>query len=376
MLQLLDLAGIYFRAFFAVPTSTTSPDGRPVNAVRGSLDILARVITDARPTRVIACLDLDWRPAWRVELIPSYKTHRVLEPQTAAAATVVELADTPHSGTAGASADIEVVPDELSPQVPILLDVLAAIGIATAGAVGFEADDVIGTLTATERLDPIEVVTGDRDLFQVARDTDPTVCVRYIGAGMSKAAVYRAADVATKYGIPPGAYADFAALRGDPSDGLPGCRRRRRQDRGHPDQPVRLDRGSAGGDGRPVDRADRRRCGQTRRVQGLSAGGAEGGAGRRTTPRLSSTPDGRDALPREPVDPARLSELVRAARHRRRRRRGWSGPSPASSLASGAIRRGQLGGLTSYRPLSSLTRTVTFWPDRRSSDRTGSWCRP
>ena len=172
MLQLLDLAGIYFRAFFAVPTSMTSPDGRPVNAVRGSLDILARVITDARPTRVIACLDLDWRPAWRVELIPTYKTHRVLEEQSAAAAAA-EKASTPHSGTPGQSADIEVVPDELSPQVPILLEVLAALGIATAGAAGFEADDVIGTLAATERRDPVEVVSGDRDLLQVAREGDP-----------------------------------------------------------------------------------------------------------------------------------------------------------------------------------------------------------
>src|SRR6478609_1851347 len=220
MLQLFDLAGIYFRAFFAVPTSMTSPDGRPVNAVRGTLDILAKVITDCGPTRTIACLDLDWRPAWRVELIPSYKTHRVLEPQTAVKPT--DLATAPHSGTPGTSTDIEVVPDELSPQVPILLDVLTAIGIATAGAPGFEADDVIGTLAAAEKTDPVEVVTGDRDLFQVARDTDPGVVVRYIGAGMSKAQVYRAADVAGKYGIPAGAYADFAALRGDPSDGLPG----------------------------------------------------------------------------------------------------------------------------------------------------------
>ena len=222
MLQLLDLAGIYFRAFFAVPTSTTSPDGRPVNAVRGSLDILARVITDAQPTRVIACLDLDWRPAWRVELIPSYKTHRVLEPQT---------------GSAGNRCRVIARRTAVRPDRPptsrwsrtncprrcrSCSTCSAAIGIATAGAVGFEADDVIGTLTATETADPVEVVTGDRDLFQVARDTDPTVCVRYIGAGMSKAAVYRAADVASKYGIPPGAYADFAALRGDPSDGLPG----------------------------------------------------------------------------------------------------------------------------------------------------------
>ena len=246
MLQLLDLAGIYFRAFFAVPTSMTSPDGRPVNAVRGSLDILAKVISDARPTRVIACLDLDWRPAWRVELIPSYKTHRVLEPQIPLATVGVEPARTPHSGTPGSSTDVEVVPDELSPQVPILLDVLAAIGIATAGAIGFEADDVIGTIAATERSDPIEVVTGDRDLFQVARDTDPKVAVRYIGAGMSKAQVYDAAAIATRYGIRPGAYADFAALRGDPSDGRDA------------DQPVRLDRGSDRSDGRPVDRIDRR----------------------------------------------------------------------------------------------------------------------
>lgn len=231
MLQLLDLAGIYFRAFFAVPISTTSPDGRPMNAVRGSLDIIARVVADARPTRVIACLDLDWRPAWRVELIETYKAHRVLDSGSAQAASLsvapAALADalaaaTPHSGTPGSSADIEVVPDELSPQVPILLDTLAAIGITVAGAVGYEADDVIGTLAANESTDPVEVVTGDRDLFQVARDEPPAVTVRYIGAGMSKAKVYSAADVASRYGIPAGAYADFAALRGDPSDGLPG----------------------------------------------------------------------------------------------------------------------------------------------------------
>jgi 5'-3' exonuclease len=207
-------------------------DGRPVNAVRGALDIITRVMTDARPTRVIACLDLDWRPAWRVELIDSYKTHRVLEAGASQAPALAVASDalvaatphavTPHSGTAGPSADIEVVPDELAPQVPILLDTLAAIGITLAGAPGYEADDVIGTLAAAEKKDPVEVVTGDRDLFQVARDDKPAVTVRYIGAGMSKATVYAAADVSDRYGIPPGGYADFAALRGDPSDGLPG----------------------------------------------------------------------------------------------------------------------------------------------------------
>ncbi|TKV60898.1 5'-3' exonuclease [Nakamurella flava] len=220
MLQLFDLAGIYFRAFYAVPSSVKAPDGRPVNAIRGTLDILARVIGDARPTRAVACLDLDWRPAWRVELIPTYKTHRVLDP---AELSPEALADAPvGAGVAVVGLDVEDAPDDLSAQVPVLLEVLAAIGLATAGAPHHEADDVIGALAAREQQDPVEVVTGDRDLFQVATDGPPPVAVRYIGAGMSKAAVYTPADVAARYGIPPGCYADFAALRGDPSDGLPG----------------------------------------------------------------------------------------------------------------------------------------------------------
>jgi 5'-3' exonuclease len=315
MLQLFDLAGIYFRAFFAVPTSMTSPHGRPVNAVRGTLDILAKVITDCGPTRAIACLDLDWRPAWRVELIPSYKTHRVLEPQTALAPTNLattphgdNAASYPHSGTPGASTDIEVVPDELSPQVPILLEVLAAIGIATAGAPGFEADDVIGTLAATEKQDPVEVVTGDRDLFQVARDTDPGVVVRYIGAGMSKAQVYRAADVAAKYGIPAGAYADFAALRGDPSDGLPGV-----AGVGDKTAATLINRfGSVEG---LVEAVDGRSTGL---APGLRAKLVAARDYLLVAPRVVRvavdapvTVDGADALPREPVDPGRLSELIR-----------------------------------------------------------------
>lgn len=306
MLQLLDLAGIYFRAFFAVPTSMTSPDGRPVNAVRGSLDILARVITDARPTRVVACLDLDWRPAWRVALIPSYKTHRVLD--TASPATDLELAAAPHSGTAGPSADIEVVPDELSPQVPILLDVLAAIGIATAGAPGFEADDVIGTLTATEQRDPVEVVTGDRDLFQVARDADPRITVRYIGAGMSKAQVYGAAEVAAKYGIPAGSYADFAALRGDPSDGLPGV-----PGVGDKTAATLINRfGSVEG---LLEAIDGRSTGLTAAMRAkLSAARGYLDVAPQVVRVAVDAPvslDGTDLLPSEPVDPGRLSELIR-----------------------------------------------------------------
>lgn len=210
MLQLLDLAGIYFRAFHGVPSSTVSPAGRPVNAIRGTLDIVRRVMLDGRPSRVIACLDLDWRPAWRVELVPTYKTHRVA-PDTANSQPLLD----------GETA-VEEVPDELGPQVPILLEVLAAVGICVAGAHGFEADDVIGTLAARERKDPVEVVTGDRDLFQIARDEPTPVRIRYIGGGMSKVQLLDAAGVAEKHGIPKGRYPDFAVLRGDPSDGLPG----------------------------------------------------------------------------------------------------------------------------------------------------------
>ncbi len=315
MLQLLDLAGIYFRAFFAVPTSTTSPDGRPVNAVRGALDITARVIADARPTRVIACLDLDWRPAWRVELIDSYKTHRVLEPgspQVAALAVAADalVAATPHSGTPGPSTDIEVVPDELAPQVPILLDTLAAVGITVAGAPGYEADDVIGTLAAAERTDPVEVVTGDRDLFQVARDEPPAVTVRYIGAGMSKARVYAAADVASRYGIPAGAYADFAALRGDPSDGLPGVP-------GVGEKTAATLIGRFGSVEGVVEALDARSTGLAPALRAkLTAARdyllvAPAVVRVATDAPVEVQPAGDGALPAEPVDPAALSDLVR-----------------------------------------------------------------
>jgi len=210
MLQLLDLAGIYFRAFHAVPATTTGPSGQPVNAIRGTLDIIRRVMLDGKPDRMIACLDLDWRPAWRVKLVPSYKTHRVA-PGSEMSQPLLD-----------SEVAVEAVPDELGPQVPVLLEVLAAVGIATAGAVGFEADDVIGTLAAKERVDPVEVVTGDRDLFQLAREVPTPVRVRYIGAGMSKVQVLDTAGVAEKHGIPAERYPDFAVLRGDPSDGLPG----------------------------------------------------------------------------------------------------------------------------------------------------------
>ena len=195
--MLLDAASLYFRAFYGVPTSITAPDGTPINAVRGFLDMTSTLVTRFRPTRLVACLDEDWRPAWRVALLPSYKAHRV----------------------AGAP-DEEEVPDELAPQVPVLLEVLAAFGITAVGAAGYEADDVIGTL-ATRGPGPVDVVTGDRDLIQLIDDANG-VRVLYTGRGVAKLEEMDAAAVRAKYGVEPSQYADFATLRGDPSDGLPG----------------------------------------------------------------------------------------------------------------------------------------------------------
>lgn len=207
-LLLLDAASLYFRAYFGVPDSITAPDGAPVNAVRGFTDMVTRLIESRRPSRLVACLDLDWRPAFRVAAIPSYKAHRVAEE------------------TAPGSADVEEVPDTLSPQVPVILELLAAAGLAVAGAQGHEADDVIGVLAAAERTHPVEVVSGDRDLFQVVRDEPTPVRVVYVGRGLAKAEVIGPAELGRRYGLPEHiagrAYADMAALRGDPSDGLPG----------------------------------------------------------------------------------------------------------------------------------------------------------
>ena len=200
----LDSASMYFRAFHGVPDSVTAPDGTPVNAVRGFLDAIARLVSDFSPTSLIAAFDADWRPQWRVDLIPSYKAHRV-EGGADAAATGVA---------------VEEVPDLLSPQVPMIEQVLDAIGIARIGVTGFEADDVLGTLAARWP-EPVDVVTGDRDLFQVVDDARG-IRVLYNARGYAKLEVMDEAAVLARHGVPPQQYADLALLRGDASDGLPG----------------------------------------------------------------------------------------------------------------------------------------------------------
>lgn len=200
-LMLLDTASLYFRAFYGVPDTIRRADGTPVNAVRGLLDMIARLTTDYDATHLVACWDDDWRPQWRVDLIPSYKSHRVAE--------VV----------AGAP-DVEIVPDALEAQIPMIRRVLHLAGVAVVGAAEHEADDVVGTYASHAGL-PVDVVTGDRDLFQVVDDARQ-VRVIYTARGMRNLEVVTDAVIVGKYRVLPEQYADYATLRGDTSDGLPG----------------------------------------------------------------------------------------------------------------------------------------------------------
>jgi 5'-3' exonuclease len=186
---LVDGSSMFFRAFYAIPQTMRGPDGSLVNAVRGTLDTLARYVTDRKPRRLAFTTDEDWRPAWRVELIKGYKEHRTAEP----------------------------IPPALIPQVPIILAALTAIGVDVVGLDDYEAEDIVASLAARVQ-PPIEIASGDRDLFSLVRGRD--IIVLYPQKGGP--AEIDEAEVARRYGIPGRAYGAFAILRGDPSDGLPG----------------------------------------------------------------------------------------------------------------------------------------------------------
>jgi 5'-3' exonuclease len=186
---LVDGSSLIFRAFYGVPQTTRAPDGTLVNAVRGTLDTLTRLITERKPRRLALATDEDWRPDWRVELLPSYKEHRTAEP----------------------------VPPGLEPQMPVVMECLAAVGIDAAGVAGYEAEDVIASLVARVET-PIEIYSGDRDLFSLVHGRE--IIVLY--PEKTGLAVVDEAEVERRYSIPGRSYADFAILRGDPSDGLPG----------------------------------------------------------------------------------------------------------------------------------------------------------
>ncbi len=197
-LLLLDSASLWYRAFFGMPDTLLSPSGEPVNAIKGFLDMSARLINQYQPSRLVACLEGDWRPSWRVELFPGYKANRVDE-----------------SGE-------EEEPDTLGPQIPILLDILEAFGIPMVGVDDYEADDIMATFSVKER-GPTFVATGDRDLFQLV-DDKRRVKIVYLAKGISNHDLVDRAWIKNRYEIPGDRYALFAMLRGDASDGLPGVR--------------------------------------------------------------------------------------------------------------------------------------------------------
>ncbi len=198
-LMLLDSASLWYRAYYGMPDTLLAPDGTPVNAIRGYLDMTSRLIGMYSPKRIVACIEGDWRPSWRVELFPDYKANRV-----------------------DADGDGEEEPDLLTPQIPILLDLLDQFGIPMVGVDDYEADDVMATFAVQEK-GPIRIVTGDRDLFQLV-DDKRDVKVVYLARGISQHDLVDTAWVSRKYEIPGDRYALFAMFRGDPSDGLPGVR--------------------------------------------------------------------------------------------------------------------------------------------------------
>ena len=197
-LMLLDSASLWYRAYFGMPDTLLSPKGEPVNAIRGYLDMTSRLLVKYQPKRLVACLEGDWRPSWRVELFPDYKLNRLDEEGD------------------------EEEPDTLGPQIPILLDVLDALGISVLGVDDYEADDLIATFS-TKQKGPIRIVTGDRDLFQLV-DDKKDIKVIYLAKGISNHDLVDLQWISKKYEIPGDRYALFAMIRGDSSDGLPGIR--------------------------------------------------------------------------------------------------------------------------------------------------------
>ena len=199
---LLDSASLYYRAFYALPDSMTAPDGRPHQALRGFLTMVDALHRTYSPSGLVACWDFDWRPQWRVDLLPSYKTHRVLE-------------------TTAEGEYLEDEPDTLGAQVDALAELLDACGIARIGMDDFEADDVVASL-ASQTIGDVIVVSGDRDLVQLVSDAEHSKLLLAINGGMSKWPLLDEQGVVDRYGVHPSRYVDFAIMRGDPSDGIPG----------------------------------------------------------------------------------------------------------------------------------------------------------
>nr|WP_275901764.1 5'-3' exonuclease H3TH domain-containing protein [Brevibacterium zhoupengii] len=195
---LIDTPALYYRAFYSVPDSIVNDEGQPVNAVRGVLDAVAQMIRRFNSPRVVATMDADWRPAFRTAIMPEYKAARVKDAE---------------AGTE--------IPPELDAQLPIMTDVLRAAGIPIAEVDGTEADDVIATMAAQSRT-PVVIVSPDRDLLALIDSASDVSVLRPRKGGEWEA--ISQPDLPEAYGVPDGTrYRELAAMRGDPSDGLPGA---------------------------------------------------------------------------------------------------------------------------------------------------------
>ena len=197
-LMLVDIATIYYRAYFSQPDSLKSPDGRTINAVRGTLDALTYFVSEFEPHHLVTAWDLDWRPDWRVDLLDTYKTARV------------------------AADDEEQMPETLDEQVDLIREILTDWNVPCIGLDGYEADDIVAQY-ARSSAGKVLIVSGDRDLFQLVDDEKP-VHVLFTGTGISKHTFVNGQHIFNKYGVTAQQYGEFSVLRGDPSDGLPGVK--------------------------------------------------------------------------------------------------------------------------------------------------------
>jgi DNA polymerase I len=191
-LVLLDGHSLAYRAFFALPSDLQTTTGQQTNAVYGFTSMLVKLFDELAPDRIAVCFDLG-RPAYRHDVYSEYKANR------------------------------RTTPTEFSSQMPLIREVLDTLQIPIVEVAGYEADDVIATLVreATERGVPVMIVTGDRDTLQLV-DDQAGIQVMMTARGITDTRVYDAGAVLERYGVPPERYVDIAALRGDPSDNLPG----------------------------------------------------------------------------------------------------------------------------------------------------------
>src|SRR5438874_616400 len=188
---LLDGNSLAYRAFFALPTDLATASGQVTNAVFGFTSMLINLLKDHQPDGIGVAFDRP-EPTFRHELVPEYKAGRA------------------------------EAPDILRQQMGLVRQVLEALRIPMVDAAGYEADDVIATLAtqAKKEGDEVIVVTGDRDEYQLVED--PCVKVLYNRRGVSDYVLYDEAGIKERTGVTPRQYPEYAALRGDPSDNLPG----------------------------------------------------------------------------------------------------------------------------------------------------------